>query len=79
MPAPAGLLGSLLSEAFDQYVKKLVDQAFGERWGYGDGKAVQQALTERATELLKTDPDLQNRIKTRLIGLIERDEGKDRR
>jgi hypothetical protein len=79
MPAPKGLLDHLLSEAFDTYVHKIVNEAFGDRWGYNDNKPVQEALLAYAVELLRTDPDIKKRILTRLTGLIDRDDGRDKK
>ena len=68
-------LQGIIDQVFTEYTKQLVESAFGSRWGYGDGKPIQEALIAEATRMMAEDAEIRAKIKKRLIGLIEQDLG----
>jgi hypothetical protein len=69
---PKDLLGEFIGKAFDEAVKAAVSEAFMGRWGHDDGAKIISVVREAAEKMLRTDPEVNARLKKRLIELIER-------
>ncbi len=74
MASQEDFMQAVAKEAFQAVVKKMVEGFFADRWGYHDQREVAVALKEAVTEMIRTDPEIKERIKTRLLEVITRGE-----
>ena len=68
----------VMKKAFDEAVKETVENLFKDRWGYNDGAQIVAALRTEAERILREDPKVRDRLKRRLIALIEHGEAQAR-
>lgn len=73
------LIQEVISGAFNNAVKSIVEAAFSDRWGYADGVHITSALKAAATDMLKNDADVQAKLKKRMLELIEKGVSERRR
>lgn len=66
-------LQKIVEQTIEKAAENAVEQTIIRKWGYKDSEDIAKVVKEAAIELIKTDPEIKEKLKAAIISWIKKE------